>query len=71
MNDDYVHNGDMTKLTLTLASLLDEARLFSEQESSHPEPTIFGVTDGKAIGTYLEHKFQSHLEHWWCPRRIE
>jgi len=58
-----LYNGDMTKLTLTLASLLDEARLFSEQESSHPEPTIFGVTDGKAIGTYLEHKFQSHLEH--------
>jgi hypothetical protein len=31
-------------------------------ESSHPETTIFGVTDGKAIGTYLEHKFQQHLE---------
>jgi hypothetical protein len=53
----------MTKPILTVALLLDEARIFSEQESVHPEPTIFGVTDGKAIGTYLEHKFQSHLEN--------
>jgi len=52
----------MEKPTLTVASLLDEARRFTEQESIHPEPTIFGVTDGKAIGTYLEHKFQSYLE---------
>jgi hypothetical protein len=62
MNETQIDDGDMTKPTLTLASLLDEARFFSEQESSHPESTIFGVTDGKAIGTYLEHKFQSHLE---------
>ena len=52
----------MDKPILTVADLLDEARRFTEQESIHPEPTIFGVTDGKAIGTYLEHKFQSHLE---------
>ena len=52
----------MSKPILTLSELLDEARRFSEQESTHPEPTIFGVTDGKAIGTYLEHKFQSYLE---------
>jgi hypothetical protein len=52
----------MEKPILTVANLLDEARRFTEQESIHPEPTIFGVTDGKAIGTYLEHKFQSHLE---------
>ncbi len=52
----------MDKSTLTVELLLDEAKIFSEQESVHPEPTIFGVTDGKAIGTYLEHKFQQHLE---------
>jgi hypothetical protein len=52
----------MPKPELTIATLLDEARLFAEIESVHPEPTIFGVTDGKAIGTYLEHKFQGHLE---------
>ena len=52
----------MSKPLLTVALLLQEARIFSDQESAHPEPTIFGVTDGKAIGTYLEHKFQSYLE---------
>lgn len=53
----------MDKPILTTDLLLTEARLFTEQESVHPESTIFGVTDGKAIGTYLEHKFQSHLEN--------
>lgn len=53
---------DMGKPELTTELLIREAQLFSELESVHPEPTIFGVTDGKAIGTYLEHKFQSHLE---------
>ncbi len=48
--------------TLTVAMLQHEARRFAELESVHPEPTIYGVTDGKAIGTYLEHKFQAHLE---------
>jgi hypothetical protein len=52
----------MIKPVLTVASLQEEARRFAEAESAHPEPTIFGVTDGKAIGTYLEHKFHQHLE---------
>jgi hypothetical protein len=52
----------MRKPTLTVDILRDEARKFADLESMHPEPTIYGVTDGKAIGTYLEHKFQSHLE---------
>lgn len=52
----------MPKPILTVPHLLDEARVFAELESEHPEPTIFGVDNGKAIGTYLEHKFQSHLE---------
>jgi hypothetical protein len=62
LGDDNRKLTDMSKEILTLTHLLDEARRFSEQESAHPEPTIFGVTDGKAIGTYLEHKFQSYLE---------
>jgi len=35
---------------------------FARIESAYPEPTLFGVTDGKAVGTYLEHKFQAHLK---------
>lgn len=30
-------------------------------ESQHDEPSLYGVTDGKAVGTYLEHKFQDYL----------
>jgi hypothetical protein len=56
---------DMSRTILTITHLLDEARRFSEQESAHPEPTIFGATDGKAIGIYLEHKFQSYLVATW------
>ena len=52
----------MPNPTLTVETLREEARKFAAVESVHPEPTIYGVTDGKAIGTYLEHKFQQHLE---------
>lgn len=46
---------------LTVEILCDEANKFSAIESSHPEPTLYGVTDGKAVGTYLEHKFTNYL----------
>ena len=46
---------------LTITKLQEEASNFANMESSHNEPTIYGVTDGKAIGTYLEHKFVSCL----------
>lgn len=46
---------------LTVESLCKEAGIFSELETKHPEPSLFGVTDGKAVGTYLEHKFRAYL----------
>jgi len=49
------------KLKLTVQLLCDEAACFSEAESSHDEKVIYGVTDGKAVGTYFEHKFQAYL----------
>ncbi len=51
----------MPKPELTIETLQDKAKRFSEIESKHDEPTLFGVTDGKAIGTYFEQKFQSLL----------
>lgn len=51
----------MNKRALTIDLLCEEARAFGERESGHREPSLFGVTDGKAVGTYLEHKFQAHL----------
>ena len=50
------------KIPLTLSALLDEALIFLEQESGRPNPSLYGVTDGKAVGTYIEHKFREHLE---------
>ena len=51
----------MTKIALTVDLLCAEAQAFSDIESTHPEPSLFGVTDGKAVGTYLEHKFRVFL----------
>jgi len=49
----------VTELTIDL--LRQEATAFSCVESTYPEPSLFGVSDGKAIGTYLEHKFRAYL----------
>ncbi len=49
------------KPKLTLEVLKTEARMFAGIESSHQEPSLYGVTDGKAVGTYFEHKFRSYL----------
>lgn len=46
---------------LTIGALCQEGQEFSAAESVHPEPSLFGTTDGKAIGTYLEHKFRAYL----------
>lgn len=47
---------------LTLEALLAEARSFADTESGHLEPALYGVTDGKAIGTYLEQKLRTLLK---------
>jgi hypothetical protein len=47
---------------LTVQLLQKEASSFAKAQSKHAEPSLFGVTDGKAVGTYLEHKFQTHLQ---------
>lgn len=46
---------------LTVEALQAEAAVFAENESVHNEPKLYGVTDGKAVGTYLERKFQDRL----------
>lgn len=47
---------------LTIPLLCGEAKKFAEVESRHFESSIFGTTDGKAVGTYFEHKFQRYLK---------
>ena len=48
-------------LNLDIQTFVKEAHTFSQVESNHAEPALFGVTDGKAVGTYLEHKFKNYL----------
>jgi len=50
------------KPELTVESLCKEAYKFAKAESERDEPSLFGVTDGKAVGTYVEHKLQKRLE---------
>ncbi len=49
------------KPKLTLEALKTEAAAFAALQSAHREPALFGVTDGKAVGTYFERKFREHL----------
>ncbi len=49
------------KPQLTIEKLQEEASKFAEMETSYNEPSLYGVTDGKAVGTYLEHKFTVYL----------
>lgn len=49
------------KQNLTIEKLKEEASSFAELETAHNEPALYGVTDGKAVGTYLEHKFTAYL----------
>lgn len=49
------------KTKLTITKLQKEAAHFAEIETSFDEPSLYGVTDGKAVGTYLEHKFTAYL----------
>ena len=47
------------KPPLTIEKLIAEAKVFCQTTSVIPE--LFGVTDGKAVGTIIEHKFKQHL----------
>ncbi len=49
------------KKKLTIDSLINEAKIFSNSESLLENSELFGITDGKAVGTYIEQKFQNHL----------
>ena len=50
------------KPVLTIDKLIESARRFCEIESKENHVELIGVTDGKAVGTYVEHKFQHFLQ---------
>lgn len=49
------------KQKLTIDILVKEAKAFCKKESKFDNPDLFGTTDGKAVGTFMEHKFQNYL----------
>lgn len=49
------------KEDLTLETLIQEAKKFCEIMSMENHLSLIGITDGKAVGTYVEHRFQHYL----------
>jgi len=50
------------KQKLTIELLKKAAKVFCAQESTYNNKQLYGVTDGKAVETFIEHKFQDYLE---------
>lgn len=46
---------------LTIQDLVREAEIFCDFMSKENHPELLGVTDGKKVGTYVEHRFQRYL----------
>ena len=53
------------KPELTINNLITEAKNFCISMSNADHPSLYGVTDGKAIGTYVEHLFQMYLSNYY------
>lgn len=49
------------KPELTHKLLSSAAKAFCEDMANKTHPQLFGVTDGKAVGTYIEHLFEDYL----------
>ncbi len=49
------------KKNLTIKTLIKEAQFFCIEQSKFQHKELFGVTDGKAVGTLIEQKFQTQL----------
>lgn len=49
------------KPPLSMDGLIGEAERFAAAQSRRKEPSLYGVTDGKAVGTHLERRFSEHL----------
>lgn len=49
-------------MKLTIEKLKEESVNFCKRESNITHPDLVGITDGKAVGTYIEHKFEEYLK---------
>lgn len=53
------NDGDI--LELTLATVKEEAWNFCKYQEGVAVPHLYGSSDGKAVGTYIEHEFKKYL----------
>ncbi len=51
----------MVKRKLTVIDLINCAREFCAKENDVFREELFGITDGKAVGTFVEHLFKNYL----------
>ncbi|MCD8283703.1 MAG: restriction endonuclease [Opitutae bacterium] len=49
------------KRDLDIPSLIAAAKTFCAEQSNKPYAELYGVTDGKAVGTFVEHLFKKYL----------
>lgn len=54
--------GEVSLPPLTLELFQQAAREFADKLSRHDVPELYGVTDGKAVGTWVEARLKSFLE---------
>ncbi len=52
----------MSKPKLKISDLKEQAKQFCIKETEFKNSDLFGITDGKAVGTYIEQKFQEFLK---------
>jgi hypothetical protein len=60
----------MSKKKLTIKELINSAKKFCQQETKYENQELFGVTDGKAVGTYIEHKFKDFLNEYYSGKKV-
>ena len=49
------------KKKLAIKEVVETAKQFCDNESKYHNKELYGITDGKAVGTHIEHKFQKIL----------
>lgn len=52
---------EINKPNLTIEKLREEAKLFAELQSQLAEPSLYGIDNGKKIGTHIEKAFKAFL----------
>jgi hypothetical protein len=57
----YSQKGSATMADQSLDLFFEGVRHFAKDFSSRTHNSLRGVTDGKAVGTYIEHEFQNFL----------